>query len=171
MKLELNNSVIRSYRKGDEVSIVCHANNRNIWRNLTDRFPHPYTLEDARHWIEAATAQLPETHFAITINDEVIGGIGLELKDGNFRRTAEIGYWLGEDFWGRGIVTDAVRALTAWAFENLDVVRIYAGVYDYNAASMRVLEKAGYTFEARLRKHVTKDGQTFDDLIYATVRE
>lgn len=171
MRLELSKSVIRSYRKGDEAAIVHHANNRNVWRNLTDRFPHPYTFEDARRWIASAAAQQPETHFAITIHDEVVGGIGLELKDGNFRHTAEIGYWLGEEFWGRGIVTEAVRALTDWGFANLDVARIYAGVYDYNMASMRVLEKAGYTFEGRLRKHITKDGRTFDDLIYAVIRE
>ncbi|MGH9839600.1 MAG: GNAT family N-acetyltransferase [Blastocatellia bacterium] len=171
MELKLEHSTIRSYRWGDEDSLVRHANNYKVWRNLTNVFPYPYTMESARTWLEYATTQDPEINFAVAVNDQVAGGIGLKLKDDIYRRTAEIGYWLGEEFWGRGIMPEAVRALTDWSFASFDLVRIYAGIFEYNSASMRVLEKAGYQYEARLRKHITKEGQTFDDVIYAIIRE
>ncbi len=171
MELRLSKSTIRSYRWGDEEAIVRSGNNYSVWRNLTDAFPHPYTLEAARDWLYLATAQSPETHFAIAIDDQVVGGIGLKLGDDIHRRSAEIGYWLGESYWGRGIMPEAVRALTEWAFANFDLARIAAGILDYNPASMRVLEKAGYQFEARLRRHATKEGRTVDEVIYAIIRE
>ena len=100
-----------------------------------------------------------------------VGGIGILLQEDVHRRSAEIGYWLGEDYWGRGIVTEAVRRVTDWAFENFDLCRIFAHVFAWNPASMRVLEKAGYEYEGRLRQSVTKDGQTIDQVIYAIIRE
>jgi RimJ/RimL family protein N-acetyltransferase len=138
---------------------------------LRDRFPHPYTASDGDRWIRQATQMVPQTHFAIAIGDQAVGGIGLDLQVDVFRRSAEIGIWLGEAHWGRGIATEAVRALTNFAFTNLDVCRVYAGVFEWNPASMRVLEKAGYSVEGRLRKSVTKDGQTIDRMLYAIVRE
>lgn len=171
MELILTKAVIRSWRPEDVPSLVRHANNRRVWRNLKDRFPHPYTTTDAEHWIRQATATPPETHFAIARADEVIGGIGLDLQTDVFRRSAEIGIWLGEAYWGRGMATEAVRALTEYAFTHFDVCRIFAGAFEWNPASMRLLEKAGYAFEGRLRKSVTKDGQTIDQMLYATVRE
>lgn len=171
MELELKTCTIRPWRRGDEGSLAYHANNYQIWLNVRDRFPHPYTLNDAREWIQHATSESPKTSFAIVVGDDAIGGIGLILGFDIYRRSAEIGYWLGEDFWGRGIVTEAVRAVTEWGFVNYDLTRIYAGVLEWNPASMRVLEKAGYQFEARLRRAVTKEGRTMDDFIYAVVRE
>ncbi len=171
MELKLKNCTIRPWQFGDEESLVRHANNYNVWRNLRDRFPHPYTLNDAREWVQMASKEQSQTNFAITVGGEAVGGIGLVLKDDIYRRTAEIGYWLGEEFWGRGIVTEAVRALTDWSFEHFDLSRIYAGVLEWNPASMRVLEKAGYRFEARLRKGIVKEGQVMDEFIYAVVRE
>ncbi len=171
MELKLENCTIRSWRRGDEESLVRHANNYNVWRNLRDRFPHPYTLDDAREWIQMSNAENPQINFAIAVDGAAVGGIGLVLKDDIHRCTAEIGYWLGEEFWGRGIVTEAVRALTEWGFENFALSRIYAGVLEWNPASMRVLEKAGYQFEARLRKAIVKEGQVMDELIYAVIRE
>ena len=170
MEIRLSQCVLRPWRPGDETSLVRHANNRNIWRNVRDRFPYPYTMEHALTWIELAKRVQPVTNFAIVVDGEAVGGIGLILKDDIYSRSAEIGYWLGEGLWGRGIVTEAVRALTDWAFLNFDLCRIYAGVFEWNPASMRVLEKAGYQLEARLRKRVTKDGQTIDEFIYAVVR-
>ena len=170
MEIRLSLSVLRPWRTGDEASLVKYANNRNIWRNVRDRFPYPYTLEHALTWIELSKRVKPVTNFAIVVDGAAVGGIGLILKDDIYSRSAEIGYWLGEEFWGRGIVTEAVRALTDWAFLNFDLCRIYAGVFEWNPGSMRVLEKAGYQLEARLRKRVTKDGQTIDELIYAVVR-
>jgi RimJ/RimL family protein N-acetyltransferase len=169
MEIELSRSKLRPWRPGDEESLVRHANNRKIWLNVRDRFPNPYTLADAEWWIQTGSAEAG-TNFAIEVGGEAVGSIGLISKDDVYRRSAEIGYWLGEDFWGRGIVTEAVRAVTDYAFATLDVCRVYAGVFEWNPASMRVLEKAGYQLEARLRKGITKDGQCLDELVYATVR-
>jgi ribosomal-protein-alanine N-acetyltransferase len=171
MELKLSKSVLRAWKQGDELSLVRHANSRRIWRNLRDAFPHPYTLADAKGWIETANPTEPITNFAIVVDDAAVGAIGLVLKEDVFRRSAEIGYWLGEEFWGRGIVTEAVRAVTDYAFTTFDLCRVYAGVFEWNPASMRLLEKAGYEFECRMRKSVTKDGETIDELIYAIVRE
>ena len=171
MELELGICTIRSWRPGDETSLVHHANNRAVWRNMRDRFPHPYALEDALRWIELNNTVFPETNFAICVEDLAVGGIGIVRGEDVHRHSAEIGYWLGQDFWGRGIAPVAVRALTEWAFSSFDLVRIHAGVFAWNPASMRVLEKAGYTLEGRLRRSVFKDGEFIDQYLYATVRE
>jgi ribosomal-protein-alanine N-acetyltransferase len=171
MELKLTRSVLREWKPGDEGSLVRSANSRRIWRNLRDAFPNPYTLADAEHWIKIANPTTPIGNFAIVVDGAAVGGIGLVLKGDVFRRSAEIGYWLGEQFWGRGIVTEAVRAVTDYAFATFDLCRVYAGVFEWNPASMRVLEKAGYEFECRMKKSVTKDGQTIDELIYAMIRE
>lgn len=169
-ELKLTRCTIRPWQCGDETSLAQHANNRNIWRNLRDIFPHPYTLKDAEEWIRSAGAENPIRNFAIVVEGEAAGGIGFVLKDDVYRGAAEIGYWLGEKFWGRGIMTETVRAMTGHVFANFGVQRIEAGVYEWNPSSMRVLEKAGYTFEARLSKSIIKDGEAIDELIYAIVR-
>lgn len=171
MRIDIGEWQIRSFRSGDAESLALHANNRNIWRNLNDGFPHPYLVDDARTWIAFAGQKSPEQNFAIGSEHEVVGGIGLKLREDVFRRSAEIGYWLGEPYWGRGIATEALVALTDYAFERFDLVRIDAGVFEWNPASCRVLEKAGYVHEARLRQSVYKDGQTIDRLIYARLRD
>ena len=112
-----------------------------------------------------------DTSFAIEVDSEAAGEIGLHIQTDVARRSAEIGYWLSEAHWGRGIMTEAVRELTAYSFQHFDLVRIYAMVFEWNPASMRVLKKAGYSLEGRHRKAVTKDGQTIDDVMYAIVRE
>lgn len=171
MKLKLNTCTVRSWEWRDRDTLVRHANNRNVWINLRDRFPHPYTASDARYWIENAVGHKPETNFAIDVAGEAAGGIGFDLQTDVGRRSAEIGYWLGEEFWGRGIATEALIVVTEYAFSNYDVCRLYAHVFAWNPASARVLEKAGYEYEGRLRKSVTKDGQTIDQLMYAMIRE
>jgi RimJ/RimL family protein N-acetyltransferase len=170
MELQLTRSIIRDWRPGDEAGLVRHANNRKIWRNVRDAFPNPYTFADAEEWISSASTATPVTSFAIEIDGEAAGGIGFIIGADIHRRSAEIGYWLGEQYWGRGIIGEAVRAMTEYAFANYDLARIWAGVFEWNPASMRVLEKAGYLFEARLKKAVTKEGETTDELIYALVR-
>lgn len=170
MEIPLSRSTLRAWRRGDESSLVRHANNRNVWLNLRDRFPHPYTAADAEAWIGTASAESPVANFAIVLADEAVGGIGLTPGTDIFRHSAEIGYWLGEPFWGRGIATEAVRAVTAYAFEYFDVCRLEAGVFEWNPASMRVLEKVGYVREGRARLGVTKDGRRGDRLLYALVR-
>ena len=170
MQLALSRCTLRPWRVGDEASLVHYADNRNVWRNLKDRFPSPYTAADADAWIKRASEQAPATSFAIVVEGAAVGGIGIELGTDVFRRSAEIGYWLGEPFWGRGIATEALRAMTEYAFERFDICRLEAGVFDWNPASARVLEKAGYTLEGRARRGVVKDGRTGDRLLYALVR-
>ena len=170
MELDLGVCTVRSWRAGDAASLARHANNRKIWRNLRDRFPHPYTPADAEAFLRSVIGTTPETNFAITVDGVAVGGIGLTLAEDIHRRTAELGYWLGEEYWGRGIASAAVRAITDYAFTHHDLVRIWAGVFEWNPASMRVLEKAGYTREATLRKSAFKDGEIVDEVIFAVVR-
>jgi RimJ/RimL family protein N-acetyltransferase len=169
MIIPLTRSVVRTWRASDANSLAGHANNRKIWRNLRDAFPHPYSLTDAHAFIQAALARTPESFFAITVDDQAVGGIGFTLHGDVDRVSAEIGYWLGEAFWGRGIVTEALRAVTQHALRTHGLTRIYAVPYEWNAASFRVLEKAGYTAEGRLRRSAIKDGRVIDQLLYAYV--
>jgi ribosomal-protein-alanine N-acetyltransferase len=170
VELKLSRCLLRPWRVGDEASLVRYANNRNVSRNLRDRFPYPYTAADADEWIKLAAAQTRPTSFAIVVAGEAVGGVGIELGTDIFRRSAEIGYWLGEPFWGRGIATEVLRAMTEYAFAHFDICRLHAGVFDWNPASARVLEKAGYTLEGRARLGVVKDGRLGDRLLYALVR-
>ncbi len=170
MKIDITPWQVRSLRPDDAEALARYANNRSVWRNLNDAFPHPYTIGDARAWIALTQAEQPERNFALASPTELIGGIGLKLRDDVFRRSAEIGYWLGEPFWGQGIANAALRALTEWAFAEFDLVRIEARVFEWNPASCRVLEKAGYDREARMRQAVYKDGLVIDQFIYATLR-
>ncbi len=171
MTLQLQSCTLRPWQEGDEQSLSYHANNLNIWNNMRDMFPHPYTIEKATWWVQEGSQIKGTFNLAIEVEGKAIGGIGLIFKEDVYRRTAEIGYWLGEEYRGKGIMSEALRAFTDYAFANFDLARIYASVFESNIASMRVLEKAGYRFEARLRKNITKNGQTFDDLIYAVVHE
>ena len=171
MKLELKTCTVRSWEWHDRDAVVHYANNKRIAINLRDRFPHPYTTTDARNWLDSVIGFEPETNFAIDVAGEAVGGIGFVMQHDVARRSAEIGYWLGEEFWGRGIVTEALIAVTDHAFANYDLCRLYAHVFEWNAASARVLEKAGYQLEGRMRKSVTKDGQTIDQFMYAVIRE
>ena len=168
MQIDCETCRIRSWRIGDEAALARHANSRAVWLNLRDRFPHPYTLADAETWVRFASAQEPETNFAIEIDGEAVGGLGFILRQNIERCSAEIGYWLGEAVWGRGIATTAVRAATGYAFPTYGLTRIYAVVFERNLASCRVLEKAGYVLEGRLRRSAIKDGQVLDQFLYAT---
>jgi [ribosomal protein S5]-alanine N-acetyltransferase len=160
---------LRNWQKSDQNSLVKYADNIKIWLKVDDIFPHPYTSRDAKFWINNSAHS--KTDFAITAEEEAIGGIGLRLQTNIYRRSAELGYWLGEPFWGRGIATKAVRTMVQYAFQNFDLVRIYALVFERNPASMRVLEKNEFKREARLEKHITKDGSTFDAFLYALIRK
>src|SRR4029450_4894218 len=176
MRIELGEWCIRSLVATDAESIAKYANNRRVSLNLRDRFPYPYTRAHAEAFLAAAAVQRPETDFAIASSKEVIGGIGfppqsdlhpptpqIRLRASHppsdaHRLPAEIGYWLGEPFWGRGIATQALRALTEWVFATTPLVRIYAHVFAWNPASARVLEKCGFTLDGRMRSSVIKDG-------------
>lgn len=170
MELLFGEWKIRSYSARDKDALIKYANNRNVWINLRDSFPYPYTEKDAKAWIHFALNQKPESNFVIANGAEAIGGIGLVPQADVHRLSAELGYWLGEPFWGKGIASQAVGIFTEYAFANFDLVRIYAFVFEWNRASARVLEKAGYRLEGRLEKSVIKDGQIIDQFLYAILR-
>jgi ribosomal-protein-alanine N-acetyltransferase len=161
---------IRSWRHSDASSIARLANDRDIWLNLRDVFPHPYTRADAEEYLAAVTNRDPETSVAIEVDGVAVGSVGLKIGVDVERANAEIGYWLGRDYWGRGIVSEALTLVTAHAFATLPLNRIYALPFARNAASCRVLEKAGYQQQARLRASAIKDGVVLDQWLYDTVR-
>lgn len=169
MELKLKNCVIRSYRPEDAGSLAKYANNRNISKNLRDGFPYPYTLENGKAFIDHAMSLKPETNFAICVDDQVVGGIGFVLHSDIERISAEIGYWLGEPFWGQGIVTEALVAVTEYAIKTHNLHRVFAVPFAHNKASARVLEKAGYQLEGRMRSSAIKDGVVIDQFLYAYV--
>ena len=153
----------------DAATITALANNRKIFLNLRDGFPHPYHLKDAEGFIERARSGNPPSVFAIEWEGQYVGGMGLHLQEDVARRTAEIGYWIGEPFWGKGIATEAVRQIVKYGFEELDLARIYAGIFEWNPGSMRVLEKCGFTLERIASAAVIKDGQIIDSHDYAII--
>ncbi|GAB2800623.1 GNAT family N-acetyltransferase [Rhabdobacter roseus] len=164
---------LRPYRREDAENLVRYANNPGVTRGVRDSFPSPYTSADAQVWIAqcleepAASRQLNR---AITLADELIGGIGVIPNGDVFRYSAEVGYWLGEPFWGQGYASDALRQITALAFAQTDLHRLYAGVFAFNQASMRVLEKAGYHREAIHQSAVYKEGQFWDEHLFVKFR-
>ena len=172
MLIVLSECTVREWHASDAASLAQHANDRRIWLNMRDAFPHPYTLADANAFLVKAAAMSPATWFAVTVHDEAVGGIGYTRHDDVERASAEIGYWLGAAFWGRGIMTAALKAVTAHAFrEHPDLRRIYAVPYVTSAASARILEKTGYRLEGRLRQSVVKNGQVLDQFMYSILRE
>ncbi len=171
VQLKLARCAIREWEQGDVDSLARYANSRRVWQMLRDAFPYPYTRADAERWIQYATSTHPPTQFAIVVDDQVAGGVGLILGQDVYRRSAELGYWLGEPFWGRGVMTETVQAVTEFAFAHFDLCRIAARVFEGNVASRRVLEKAGFRLEGRLRRAITKEGRTLDEFVYAVVRD
>ncbi|MBN1272911.1 MAG: GNAT family N-acetyltransferase [Candidatus Aminicenantes bacterium] len=169
MELLLETCKIRSWRKNDAEALTVHADNRKIWRNLRDAFPHPYTLADAHRFIETALKKKPETYFCIEKNGEAVGSIGLGLHTDVERFSAEIGYWLSERYWGCGIMSEVLKAVTEYAVQTFTLRRVYALPYAWNGVSFRVLEKAGYILEGRLRCSAFKDGSWVDQMMYAYV--
>jgi ribosomal-protein-alanine N-acetyltransferase len=170
MELQGTGFIIRGWKEGDEASLQKHANNPKVSACLMDRFPSPYTMEAAGLWVDNLLHQDPLVNFAITIDDKVIGGIGLEPRQDVYRKTAILGYWLSEALWGRGIMPEAVKLVTDYAFTQLDFIRIQASVYSKNPASMRVLEKAGFTKEGIMRNAVIKQGVIMDEHLYAILK-
>ncbi len=171
MKIAFGEYLIRDWARGDARSMARHANSRSIARWMRDGFPCPYTVSDAEAFLALVAQQNVRTAFAIATQAEAIGGIGLEFGRDVHRFTAELGYWLAEPLWGRGIMTETVCQFTAWAFGHFEVHRIHATVFDGNGASMRVLEKAGFQREGCLRASVFKNGRILDQFLYAKIRD
>jgi RimJ/RimL family protein N-acetyltransferase len=161
---------IRPWAGGDLAALVKYANNQKIWLNLRDAFPHPYAESDGAAFLEMAARQNPTTFFAIATDEEAVGAIGISINQDVHRLTAEMGYWLAEPFWGRGMMTETVARFTEYAFDRFQLLRIYAEPYATNRSSCRVLEKADFALEGRLRSSAIKDGQVLDQLLYARIR-
>ena len=170
MHLQLSLCTIRPWRESDADSLQRHANNRAVSMHLRDRFPFPYDLEQARGFLGWITKQPSPTAWAIEVGGEAAGGIGVEMHSDVERVSAEIGYWLGESVWGRGIATEAVTGVTAEAFTRFEITRLYAVPFADHAASIRVLEKAGYVREGHLRQSAIKAGKIRDQLLFAAYR-
>ncbi len=167
MVLRGERSVLRRWRAKDLASLVRHANNINVSRYLRDRFPYPYTRKDARAFLAGAGSD--DTKLAIDVDGEAVGGIGVIVGSDVERFSAEVGYWLGEPFWGRGIVTEALNIFSEDVFERLNLLRLFAVASAANVGSARVLEKAGYQQEGVLRSAAVKFGQPHDQLLFARI--
>jgi RimJ/RimL family protein N-acetyltransferase len=169
VRIELPGCAIRPWRRGDRASLVKHADDREIWLQVRDRFPHPYTEHDADEFLARCEAADPATSFAIEVEGEAAGGIAFMLGSDVERISAEVGYWLGRRFWGRGIMSSVVRATRDVAIETYGLRRLFAIPYARNAASVKVLENAGFKLEGTLRCAALKDGELLDQLMYAYV--
>lgn len=164
--------LLRKWEKQDAAKIVRYADNPKIAANLRDSFPYPYTVTDARAYVDFCVENEGKRQLcrAIEIAGEPVGSIGVFLQSDVARRSAELGYWLAEPFWGKGIMSDAARQLCGEAFERFDLLRIFAEPFAYNTGSRRVLEKAGFELEGILKKSVVKNGAVHDSCMYALVR-
>ncbi len=161
--------VIRELMDADLKELSEYANNEKVSINLRDAFPKPYTLDDAKNFKQMVDAQNPKTFFAIEYQGRYAGNISLLPGTDIYRKSAEIGYFIGEPFWNKGIMTRVVSLITNWGFNNLGIVRIYTGIFEYNKASQRVLEKCGFTMEAVFRKSICKSDRIFDEVRYAKI--
>ena len=147
------------------------ADNIEIFNNVRDHFPHPYSMDDASRFIRSCMKEDPPLNFAILIDGDLAGAIGLKKQDDVYRHSAEVGYWIGQPFWNMGIASTAVQLITNYAFEELALERLFAKVYAYNEASKKVLEKAGYKLEGVLEKGAMKNGKLVDEWRFARLRD
>ena len=172
MEIFFEGIILRPWSIRDARELALIADNKKIAENLRDGFPNPYSLKDARDWLKII---LPENHpprfFAITLDEQLIGSIGIVSKTDIYRKNFEIGYFLSEEFWGLGIATKAIKAAVSYAFRDFDVIRIYAEPFSDNPGSRRALEKAGFTLEATLKRNVIKNGIIKDSCIYSVLKE
>ncbi len=162
--------VLRRFNAFDREALASIAGDKKVSRYLADRFPYPYGLAEADAWIALVSCEVRTCNFAIEWQGNLVGGAGLQPMDDIHSGTAEFGYWLGVDYWGKGLASRAARLLADYAFNELLFVRLQAEVFNVNPASMRVLEKTGFTKEGTLRRHIRKDGVIYDSALYARLR-
>lgn len=170
MHLALSTCTVRPWAMTDAASLQKNANHREVSIHLRDRFPYPYTIEQAQTFLGWLTKQHVPTVWAIEVAGEAVGAIGIELHSDVERVSAEIGYWLGPGYWGRGIATEALTAVTTEVFARFEITRLYAVPFADHAASVRVLEKAGYVREGLLRQSAIKNGRIRDQLLFAAYK-
>ncbi|MGI9551680.1 MAG: GNAT family N-acetyltransferase [Aurantibacter sp.] len=157
---------MRVLRPSDKTPMAELANNKKIWDNVRDYFPHPYSEKDAETFLQSQGKDASLVNFAIAYNGDFCGVIGLILQRDVYRKSAETGYWIGEPFWGKGIATKAVELIVNHGFKKLGLIRIYAGVFEYNTASMKVLEKNDFQKEGIFQKAVLKNNKIWDEHRY-----
>jgi len=170
MIIKTKRLVIRSWEPDDAIELAKIANNPKIAKNLVDTFPNPYTLNSAKAWIKTNKGRKRQTHFAITIDKRIVGGIGFGIDKDN-KYLATIGYWLSEEYWGKGIATEALIAVTDYAFKRFQLSKMESKVYTWNKPSAHVLEKAGYKFENTLKKSSLKAGKVVDEWLYSKTQQ
>lgn len=158
---------LRPWHLDDVNDLVDLANNKNIAQFMADVFPHPYTIENGKTFIAFATSNPNSKIFAIIIDGKPVGSIGLHLQTDILRKNAEIGYWLGEHYWGKGIITQAIPQMIDYGFKNMDIIRIFARIFGTNKASQKVVEKCGFKLEGKYDKTLYKNEEYLDELIYA----
>lgn len=164
-----NNVIVRGITEADLPKLAEYANNINVSKNLRDAFPSPYTLQDARYFYNIVNNENPKVTFAIEYKGEYVGNIGFIIGTDVYKNSAELGFFIGEPFWNKGITSKAVNIITAYGFEHLRIVRIFSVVFEFNKASQRLLEKCGFEKEAVLKKAITKNGVIYDEIRYAKI--
>lgn len=164
-----NDIIVRGITEADLSKLAEYANNINVSKNLRDAFPSPYTLQDARNFYNIVKNENPKVTFAIENKGEYVGNIGLIIGTDVYRNNAELGFFIGEPFWNKGITTKAVNIATSYGFDKLKIVRIFSSVFEFNEASQRVLEKCGFEKEAVLKKAITKNGVIYDEIRYTKI--
>ncbi len=162
---------LREYNQEYAETFAEYRNNPNVLNNGYDKTPNPFTLTDAIDFIKIQMEKNPPQRFLIFWDNQFCGEIGISIKEDVFRLNAEIGYFVAEPFWGNGIATEAIRLMTEYTFENFNIIRIVAGVFGFNKASMKALEKNNYYLESTRRKAVIKNGQTIDDYIWVKLKD
>ncbi len=164
---------IRKWKIEDANNLAEALNNKKILDNLRDGLPYPYTADDAKEYIKAMLSADENTAyaFAITINDKAIGSIGAFRRENIHFRTAEIGYYVAEEYWGKGIGTSALKQTCKYIFDNTDIIRIFAEPFAYNIGSCRILEKSGFIYEGTMRKNAVKNGVVLDMKLYSNIKE
>ena len=146
------NVVLREWKRSDAAALARIANNKKVWDNVRDRLPYPYTKKDAKEWLALVKKQNTTTTFCVEVDGETAGSVGFTLKEDVYRKNAEIGYFIGEEYWGKGVATEAVKQLVNYIRKNFDLVRIYAEVFEYNKASRRFLRRMGFIWNASGKK-------------------
>lgn len=161
-----NSLELRPWQKQDAQALAAIANNRNIWNNVRDQLPNPYSVMDALQWMNHIKDQHPVQNFAILFQGMVVGNIGCKLQEDVYRKSIEIGYFVGEEFWGKGIATAAIELFVNYLIQNFQPIRIYAEVFEFNKASMKALQKNGFFLESIRRKAAIKNNEIVDDFVW-----
>lgn len=171
MIINCDKCLLRRWESSDLSSLVVNAHNPRVAANMRDGFPYPYTPEHGKDWITVARSDDPLHNFATTIDNQAVGGIGLALGEDIERISAELGYWLGENYWGKGITSSAIKGILRYGFDDLGLERIFAKPFEHNTASRRILEKNDFKLEGILRKSVIKGGKIYNQALYAKTKQ